>query len=244
MSRPWTPARIWATALVAVAALAILAGVYLARTVLSMPGRAVEAGRQVVGDLGDLAAAFREGTVETTFFNYAAKLSGGNKLIVAELSQTEIYTRTESSSVLWGTLQLPDVVVEARVPVEYTYYLDLADPWTFELRDHALRVSAPRIRAATPALDVSRLEYDVKASSLLRDEDAAIEALRGGLTMLSRQRAREHVSLVRETARRQAEEFVDNWLTAAFDMGEIHGVDVVFADEPTPGDDVTILPVE
>ena len=65
--------------------------------VLSLPGRAVDAGLEAVGDLRDLAAAFRQGTVKTTFVNYAAQLSGGNKLAVAELSQVEIYTRTESS---------------------------------------------------------------------------------------------------------------------------------------------------
>lgn len=240
MDRPRSSVSLWPIAVAAVAIVAILAGVYVARSLLSAPGRAVDAGREIVGDLQDLAAAFRQGTVKTTFVNHAAQVSGGNKLLVAELSQTEIYTRTESSSVLWGTLQLPDVIVEARAPVEYAYYLDLADAWEFELLDHALRVRAPRIRFNSPSLDVSRLEYDVRASSLLRDEQAAIVALQSGLTELSRARARDQISVVRETARRHTEEFVANWLAGAFDAGEIHRVDVVFADEPLPGEGAEI----
>ncbi|MCP4202181.1 MAG: hypothetical protein GY769_09620 [bacterium] len=235
--------RVWATALAVVAVVALLAGVYFVHSLLSLPGRVVEAGREVADDLRDLAAAFHQGKVETAFVNHATELSGGNKLQVAELSQVEIYTRTESSSVLWGTLQLPDVVVEARVPVEYVYYLDLSDDWLFELEDNRLRVRAPRLEFNTPALDVSRLEYDVRAASILRDEDAAITALQSGLTQLSRERARRQIGLVRETARRQVEEFVASWLGAAFDSGEAYAIDVVFEGEPVPGEGATLRSV-
>ncbi|MFQ5525527.1 MAG: hypothetical protein ACE5GX_04635 [Thermoanaerobaculia bacterium] len=241
MKARWTVARVWAVGVGIVVLLGFLTAVYVVRSVLSVPGRAVEAGRAVVGDVRDLAAAFRQGTVKTVFINHAAQLSGGNKLAVSELAQTEIYTRTESSSLLWGALQLPDVVVEARVPVEYVYYLDLADAWEFELVDDALLVRAPRLRFATPALDVSRLEYDVRASSLLRDEDAAIEALRKGLTELSRERAEAQIPLVRETARRHTEEFVGNWLSGAFDEPEVRHIEVVFEDEPLPGEETEIV---
>lgn len=240
MRSSWTPARVRAVVFGAVALAAILAGIYLVRSVLAVPGQAVDAGRAVIGDLRDLAAAFREGTVKTVFVNHAARLSGSNKLAVAELEQTEIYTRTESSSLLWGALQLPDVVVEARVPVEYVYYLDLSGVWEFELDGHRLLVRAPALEFNTPALDVSKLEYQVRASSLLRDEDAAIAALQAGLTELSRERAQEQIPLVRETARRHTEEFVRNWLAGAFDSPEIHAIEVEFADRPPPGEGVTM----
>lgn len=231
-----SPHRVWAVALAAVAILAIVAGVYVFRSILAVPGTVVEAGGNLVGDLGDLAAAFRQGSVKTTFINHAARLSGGNKLVVAELRQSEIYTRTESSSVLWGALRLPDVVVEARVPVDYVYYLDLADPWEFELREHVLLVRAPSLSFSSPALDVSRLEYEVRESSLLRDEDEAISALQSGLTELSRQRADQQIPLVRETARKHTKRFVEAWISGTFDSAELYRIDVVFADEPLPGE--------
>jgi hypothetical protein len=223
-----------------VAVVALLAAVYVIHSLLSLPGRAVDAGREVAKDLRSLAASFRQGSVETAFVGYATRLSGSNKLQVAELRQVETYTRTESSSLLWGTLQLPDVVVEARVPVEYVYTLDLAETWLFELEGSRLRVTAPALEFNAPALDVSRLEYDVRASSILRNEDAAIVALQSGLTQLSRERARQQIGLVRETARRQTEEFVGNWLGSAFDGGEDCTVDVIFEDEPVPGEGATL----
>lgn len=240
------PHVVWAIAFTVVAVVALLtgAGLYVFHSLRQVPGEAVAAGRQVLGDLASVAEAFRTGTVRTTFISYAARVSGGKKLQVAELRQTEVYTREDSGSVFWGALQLPDLVVSATVPVEYTYYLDLDDEWEFTLAEGTLLVRAPAIAFNTPALDVSKLRFDVREASLLRDEDAAIEALRVGLTRLSRRRARDHVALVRETARRQTEEFVATWLAGEFGVDDGRGfrIDVVFADEvpelpsPAPAD--------
>jgi hypothetical protein len=150
---------------------------------------------------------------------------------VAHLAQTEVYTRQDSETLLWGNLQLPDVVVAAIVPVEYTFHVDLDDSWQFSLENGVLMVVAPKIGFNTPALDVSRLRFDIRESSLLRDENAAIEDLKSGLSTLSRGRAREHISLVRETARRRTEEFVGTWLAGAFGDAESYRVEVLFADE-------------
>ncbi len=220
-----------AFAIVGVAALATFAGLYVFNSVRRLPGEAVEAGREVLSNLRSVAAAFREGTVETTFISYAARVSGSSFLQVARLEQTEVYTRLDSGTLLWGNLQLPDVVVAAIVPVEYTFHVDLDDSWEFSLEEGVLQVIAPEIGFNTPALDVSGLRFDVRESSLLRDENAAIEALKSGLSELSRGRAREHVSLVRETARRRTEEFVGTWLAGAFGDAESYRVEVVFADE-------------
>jgi len=214
---------------------ALLAAVYLVDRLLRMPGRAVDAGREVAAELLDLAAAFHQGRVETAFASYATSLAASSRLQVATLRQVEVFTRTESSSVLWGKLQLPDVVVQARVPVEYVYYLDLDGAWRFELSGRRLTVHVPPLEFNSPALDVSRLEYDIRASSILRDEDAAIAALQAGLTELARRRARELREISRETARHQTERFVADWLSAAFDDAEDHEIEVIFADEPIPG---------
>ncbi|MFO1499693.1 MAG: hypothetical protein U1G07_15090 [Verrucomicrobiota bacterium] len=67
----------------------------------------------------------------------------------------EVFTRTEEPSTAFGYVPLPDVVVEARAPVEYTYYLDLKAKWEFVLSDGVLHAYAPAIRANKPAVDVS-----------------------------------------------------------------------------------------
>jgi hypothetical protein len=73
----------------------------------------------------------------------------------------------------------------------------------------------------------------VKAeTSILRDEDRVLEELRASLTGIFRQRARQGVPLVRETARRQAEEFVRAWLLRAYGVPEDVRVVVRFRGEP------------
>ena len=220
-----------AFAVVGVAALMTFAGLYVFHSIRQLPADAVETGREVLSDLRSVAEAFRQGTVETTFISYAARVSGSSLLQVAHLVQTEVYTRQDSETLLWGNLQLPDVVVAAIVPVEYTFHVDLDDSWQFSLEDGVLQVVAPEIGFNTPALDVSRLRFDIRESSLLRDEEAAIEALKAGLSELSRRRAREHISLVRETARRRTEDLVGTWLAGAFGDAESYRVEVLFTDE-------------
>ncbi len=90
---------------------------------------------------------------------------------------------------------------------------------------------APDIKFNKPAIDASRIRYEVRESSLLRDEDEAIQKLKAGLTAMSIERAKEHKSLVREMGRRQTEQFVENWLVAAFSDGTEYRVEVIFSDE-------------
>jgi hypothetical protein len=66
---------------------------------------------------------------------------------------------------------------------------------------------------------------------LLRDEDTVIEQLRSGLTQWSRERAADHIILVRETARRRTQDFVRTWLVGAFSDAGRYRVEVAFADE-------------
>ena len=216
---------------VVVVAMVIMAGLYVFQSLRSLPGEAVGGGLELAGEVREIARAFRQGTVETSFVNYASRLRGRSLLQVASLEQTEVYTRREEGSVLWGQIALPDVVVAATVPIEYTYVLDLEDEWRFRLEQGVLWVEAPRLRFNTPSLDVSRLHFEVRESSVLRDEDAVVEALRAGLTELARERAGEHVDLVRETARRQTREFVRTWMAAAFSDAGHYTVEVVFVDE-------------
>jgi hypothetical protein len=143
----------------------------------------------------------------------------------------EVFERTDRAQVLWGQLELPEVVVRAEAPVEYTYYLDLEERWDFLLEGETVRVQAPPIRFNTPAIDVSRLRYDVKSGSVFRDEALAIENLKRGLVQLARERASSNVPLVRELGRRETTEFVRTWLLSRYDDASSYHIEVVFADE-------------
>jgi hypothetical protein len=226
----------WALAIAAVAVVAIVAAslVYLFRYTASVPGDVMKEGREALADLREVAAAFRTGTVTTTFRSYATEVTGTNRLQFAEVKQMEVFERRDEAAVLWGTLALPDVVVEARAPVEYTYYLDLDKEWTFRLEGKDVSVVAPPVEYNRPAVDVSALRYEVREDSVLRDEQIALDRLRAQLTALTLQRARQQLPLVRETGRRSVEAFVETWLVQRFADGDDYRARVRFADEPTP----------
>ena len=230
-SEPGRPAWIWPLALVLIVAMAIGASLYVFRTLASAPRAAVEEGRRVLEDLSRVAAAFKSGTVQTLFISYATEAAGVNRLQVAELKQMELFEQTDEATVLWGQLELPALVVRARAPVEYAYYVDLEGRWDFRLEGQRIRVFAPELEFTRPAVDVSRLEYEVAEDSLLRDEEGALERLREGITEMSYRRAADNLPLIRELARRETEEFVARWLAARFMDGEEFTVEVFFPGE-------------
>ncbi len=235
MEEPRRPSHApWALAAAAVAIVAIVAGggLYFFRSVRSLPAEVVEGGRKALRDLGEVASAFRTGTVTTTFRGYATEVTGTTRLQFAELRQEELFERRDTEAVLWGALALPDVVVEARAPVTYTYFLDLDKEWRFRLDGRDVLVVVPPIQWNRPAVDVSALRFTVREGSVLRDEQVALERLRSELTPLLERRARQHVPFVREGGRRKVEAFVETWLVRRFADGNEHRARVIFADEP------------
>jgi hypothetical protein len=235
MDEPRRPSHApWALAAAVVAIVAILAGgaLYVFRSVRILPTEVIEGGRQALRELRDVAAAFRTGTVTTTFRSYATEVSGTTRLQFAELRQEELFERRDSEAVLWGTLALPDVVVEARAPVAYTYFLDLDKEWRFRLEGRDVLVVVPPVEWNRPAVDVSALRFEVREGSAFRDEQVALDRLRSQLTPLLDRRAREHVPLVREAGRRKVEAFVETWLVQRFADGGGYRARVLFGDEP------------
>lgn len=213
-----------------------------------VPGDVVEGGRELARDAVDavqrIAKAFHTGTVQTSFVSYATEISGSAFLQFASLDQTEVIERRDSASLLWGRLRLPDVMVEARVPVRYTYYLDLEDEWSLTLEGTTVHVLAPGVRANRPAVDASAIEYRVQADSVLRDEEAVLEQLRLRITDQLASRAGENIALVRELGRRRTADFVRTFLLSQFGEDvEGYRIEVRFRDEvdldaspePAPG---------
>jgi hypothetical protein len=223
----------WPQAITIIAVVAILVGaaVFVLKSILNVPRDVATTGREVLHDIREIAAAFNTGTVTTTFISYAAEVSGSNYLQFATLRQTEIFERKDHRTALWGQLELPEVVVQARAPVEYTYYLDLNGKWEMKLEDQTVLVIAPNIQFNTPAVDASAIRYEVREGSIFRDEEDAMKKLQDGLMKMSRLRARDNIELIRELGRAKTEEFVRNWLAQTYSDGTRFNVDVRFADE-------------
>lgn len=179
----------------------------------------------------DIAAAFRSGEAVVTLRSYATELHGVSRLQFAELKQAESFERTDTAAIAWGAIPLPDVIVEARGMVIYNYVLDLQKRWDLKLDGRIVEVIAPAPEFLAPALDPSTLTFEIKQGSMLRNEADVKKALQAGLSGLLNQRAREHLSLVRETGRKATEEFVRTFLISHYDDAEGMTVRVRFADE-------------
>ena len=224
----------WPVAVVVIVAMLVGAGLYTVRSLRDLPLDSAAAGRELLGDLGRVAAAFREGTVTTSFISYATEVGGSSYLQFGTLNEVEVFERTEAASAFWGRLGLPTVVVQATAPVEYTYYLDLDAAWDLTFDGETIHVRAPRIQHNTPAIDVAQLRYEVREGSVFRDEDEVLARLQEGITDMAEGRAEDNVALVRELGRRQTEEFVQTWLVSHFGLERDQTVEVVFADELDP----------
>ena len=222
-------------------------GLYVFKSCRDMPGDALDRAGKMVQQVGQkaqqVAAAFKQGSITTTFTSYATTLSGSQYLQFATLSQVETFTRKDESSMAFGYIPLPDVIVEATAPVNYTYYLDLNARWEFRLQDGVVWVTAPDIKFNKPAVDPSRITYEVKKNSLIRNTTEAMDNLKSSITWLSYKKAKANIGLVRETGRTQTETFVQNWLAKSFTDGKNYPVKVRFRDEiQKPGK--ANLPVE
>lgn len=221
----WARATLW---MVVVLVLAVNAVIFL-KTCTAIPGKTIDKASQT---LSNIAAAFNQGTITTVFLSYATTISNHQRLQVATLRQTEVFTQTNQLSTGFGYIPLPDVVVEARAPVEYSYYVDLNASWRFVLKEGVIHVTAPQLRFNTPAVDASAIHYEVRKGHFKTTE--AQESLKRTVTSLVTIRARQNVPLVRENARKQIAEFVENWLMKSFTDAKQHPVKVYFADEKTP----------
>jgi hypothetical protein len=237
MDRPRRPSPALFALGALVLAILVAASILVGRLV-RLPGEAAEAIPKAMrgmaaaasDGLARLAAAIRARSVTTTFASTASEIRGTKRLQVAELSQVEVVERRDATR-LFG-IPLPDVVVSARAPVTFTYTLDLDGRWDFDLTERTVTVLAPALAWNAPAVDVSKLSFVTSESSILRDEDRVVEELRASLTGIFRQRARQNVPLVRETARRQAEEFVRTWLLRSYGVPEDLRVVVRFRGDP------------
>ncbi len=206
----------------------------------------------LVGPFAKSAAGFAEGfrteNITTTFVSAIPRIApdSGAKLELVAVEGVETFTRSSDRRVFFDMLPLGATVSEIRVPVTYRYHLRLDDPWRIEVEDHACIVRAPAIRATLPpAIHTDGLEKRSSSDWLRFDDDEQMAALERSLTERLGRRAADpdSIDLVRETCRREAAEFVRNWLLAENHWRDdrFRSVTVIFADEE-PADPSALPP--
>ena len=229
---PWPKNVIW----LAVIGIVTLNAALVFRSCRNLPGETLDKAGKVIEKAGkalaDVASAFSQGTIRTEFVSYATTITNQHYLQFATLKQNEMFTRSQEARTGFGYIPLPEVVVEARAPVETTYYLDLNAKWNFVLKDNVVYVFAPPIHFNKPSVDAAAITYEVKKGYLKSAE--ALENLKQSVTSLATLKAKENISLVRENGRRQTTEFVERWLMKSFTDGRQYSVKVFFPDEKPP----------
>ena len=176
-----------------------------------------------------ITSSFSSETYKNEFISYMTQVKGVSRFQVAELDQIEILTQQSRKKVLWNRLELPPIVVSLQVPVHYVYTVDLKKDWVFTMDENTLRVIVPDIEFNPPAADVSAMKFKVQKASLFRNEEALKSSLQRKLSPYLNERAKEQVSLVKETARRQIRESIESWVTSKLEEAE--AVNIVFASE-------------
>jgi hypothetical protein len=233
-SHPWARATMW----MVIVFLVMASGIYVFKSMRDLPGDVLKKTGSVLektrSALVDVASAFNQKNVTTSFLSYATSISPNHYLQFATLKQTEIFTEKDEARTGFGYIPLPDVIIEAKAPVEYTYYLDLNAKWELVLKDKVIYVLAPAIKFNTPAVDASEIHYEIKKGSVLRNNSQAEENLKKSISFLARLRARENIPLVRETGRKQTSEFVEKWLAKSFSDGNNYPIKVFFSNEKLP----------
>lgn len=171
--------------------------------------------------------------IEYRFYSYATQIVGKQRLQVAKLQETEVFERTSKLKAFW--VDLPDVVVKATVPVEYSFFVDMNQGWKFRLLNNEILVEVPGLTNSTPAVDVGKLRFDVVKGSLFRSEKDSLDKIQKELMGLLVEKSIEHRVTVREQARTSIEQFVKGWLAQVTGALPSQNVKVRFADEASSG---------
>ena len=163
----------------------------------------------------DLSPLSPQEDLSVQFTSYMNQTRGVRKIQLVEVTSVEVIERTSKFSLFWDTLKFPDVVVLARIPTIYSYFIDLEKPFKLRFEDDVLTIQAPPLEAGPPAPDISGISYEVREGSVFRDTRRAFDELRKTITPLLRQKAELNKPHTRAEAEKQLELLVHAWLRSA-----------------------------
>ena len=159
----------------------------------------------------------------------------GDVLEVASPMKTmETFSKADIRTAAWGWISLGWATSEIKVPVTYRFHIKLSEIKQVRLDDSVLIVTAPTVYPTLPvAFDTAGMEKKADGTWLRFDAPQQLADLEKSVTPALETRAQGHVSTVRENARRDIEEFVQNWIVDKHPdyRDKIKAVKVIFPGE-------------
>ncbi len=173
---------------------------------------------RMLRQLGSPFAGLVKTDINDEFHTFLEKTVRVNKLVLLERRSTELVTRRIDQTYALPGLERFSVsdqaTINIRCHVAMTYYVDLREKWQLKLQDSCLRVVAPPIRIAPPAIDPGRIEREINGGWLVFGEAAMLKQLEKELQTQLRAAAMQPVNLERhrEECRKSLEDFIRTWL--------------------------------
>ena len=193
----------------------------------------------LAGKVAGLPGLFRKPPIDTVFTASLPEFSRtiGGKLELASFKLTESFERTDSEDFL---IPLGETHSRIRVPVTYTYHIELHDPWTLDVTNGICYVTAPSIKHNVPAIHTEGLVKDVSSDFLTKlkpglDPRERLDEFEKTLTArlwINAGSAKYH-ALVREECRKTVGEFVRDWILKdnRYQTYDIETLKIIFPDE-------------
>jgi len=176
--------------------------------------------------------------ITTKFVAAIPELTPELNLELATATQTEVFTKTDSSR-LWGLVDLGTSTVQIRVPVTYRYHVCLREPWHLEIKGQCVIVQAPEFHPSLPpAIHSDKLEKLAVRGWARGSVTGLMEQLQREITpsLVNYASDPRHLELVRNQCRQSVAEFVHLWLEREGQWGRLGftEIQVVFPKEVQP----------
>jgi hypothetical protein len=193
----------------------------------------------LAGKVANLPGLFRKPPIDSVFTASLPEFSRtiGGKLELASFKVTESFERTDSEDFL---IPLGETRSRIRVPVTYTYHIELHDPWTLDVTNGLCYVTAPAIKHNVPAIHTEGLVKDVQSDFLTRlkpglDPRQRLDEFEKSLTarLWINAGSAKYQALVREECRKTVGEFVRDWILKdnRYKTYDIETLKIIFPDE-------------
>jgi hypothetical protein len=194
----------------------------------------------LAGKVGNLPGLFKQrdplNEVFTASLPELSRTMGG-KLEIASFKMTEVFERTDFEDFV---IPLGETRSTIRVPVTYTYHIELHDPWALDVTNGICYVTAPPLKHNVPAIHTDGLVKRVESDFLTRfkpglDPQRRMDEFEKTLTprMWVNAGSPKYVAIVREDCRKTVGEFVRDWILMddRYESYDIDTLKIVFPDE-------------